>query len=60
MGDDDSLAPSLLLAMPQLRDPNFSRTVVLLCEHGRDGAVGFVVNRPTDIRAANAVALDTV
>jgi putative transcriptional regulator len=58
MGDDDSLAPSLLLAMPQLRDPNFSRTVVLLCEHGRDGAVGFVVNRPTDIRAANAVTLD--
>src|SRR5262249_19799952 len=55
---DDSLAPSLLLAMPQLRDPNFSRTVVLLCEHSRDGAVGFVVNRPTDIRAANAVALD--
>ena len=44
--------------MPQLRDPNFSRTVVLLCEHGPEGAVGFVVNRPTDIRAANAVALD--
>jgi putative transcriptional regulator len=56
--DDDTLAPSLLLAMPQLRDPNFSRTVVLLCEHGPDGAVGFVVNRPTEIRAANAVALD--
>ena len=55
---DGSLAPSLLLAMPQLRDPNFSRAVVLLCEHGPDGAVGFVVNRPTDIRAANAVALD--
>src|SRR5262249_21597979 len=52
------LAPSLLLAMPQLRDPNFSRAVVLLCEHGPEGAVGFVVNRPTDIRAANAVALD--
>jgi putative transcriptional regulator len=58
MADDETLAPSLLLAMPQLRDPNFTRTVVLLCEHGPDGAVGFVVNRPTDIRAANAVALD--
>jgi putative transcriptional regulator len=53
-----SLAPSLLLAMPQLRDPNFSRTVVLLCEHGPKGAMGFVVNRPTDTRAAEAVALD--
>src|SRR5262249_36439400 len=55
---DGSLAPSLLLAMPQPRDPNFSRAAGLLCEDGPDGAVGFVVNRPTDIRAANAVALD--
>ena len=54
----DGLAPSLLLAMPQLRDPNFSRSVVLLCEHGPHGAIGFVVNRPTDVRAAEAVALD--
>ena len=28
-----SLAPSLLLSMPQLMDPNFNRTVVLLCNH---------------------------
>jgi putative transcriptional regulator len=55
---DGTLSPSLLLAMPQLRDPNFSRTVVLLCEHGPDGAIGFVINRPTDIHAATAVALD--
>jgi putative transcriptional regulator len=54
----DGLAPSLLLAMPQLRDPNFSRSVVLLCEHGDQGALGFVVNRPTDVRASTAVALD--
>jgi putative transcriptional regulator len=56
--DRSGLAPTLLLAMPQLRDPNFNRTVVLLCEHGEDGALGFVVNRPTDVRAASAVALD--
>jgi putative transcriptional regulator len=54
----DALAPSLLLAMPQLRDPNFTRSVVLLCEHNEHGAIGFVVNRPTDVRAADAVALD--
>ena len=41
-----SLAPALLLSMPQLRDPNFSRTVVLLCEHSEEGAFGLVVNRP--------------
>jgi putative transcriptional regulator len=58
MPDDGSFAPTLLLAMPQLRDPNFSRSVVLLCEHGTDGAIGFVVNRPTELRAAESVALD--
>jgi putative transcriptional regulator len=41
-----SLAPSLLLSMPQLVDPNFNRTVVLLCKHNEDGAFGLVVNRP--------------
>lgn len=33
--------------MPQLSDPNFAQTVVLLCEHSGDGALGLVVNRPT-------------
>jgi putative transcriptional regulator len=41
-----SLAPSLLLSMPQLLDPNFARSVVLLCRHNEDGAFGLVVNRP--------------
>jgi len=41
-----SLAPKLLLSMPQLVDPNFSRTVVLLCKHSEDGAFGLIVNRP--------------
>lgn len=54
----DSLAPALLLSMPQLQDPNFARTVVLLCEHAADGAFGLVLNRPTDVAAANAVHLE--
>ena len=58
MGQDGSFAPTLLLAMPQLRDKNFARSVVLLCEHGSEGAIGFVVNRPTEVRAAEAVSLD--
>lgn len=33
--------------MPQLSDPNFSGTVVLMCEHDQEGALGLVVNRPT-------------
>jgi putative transcriptional regulator len=46
MPSDTSLAPALLLSMPQLIDPNFNRTVVLLCKHSEDGAFGLVVNRP--------------
>lgn len=38
----------LLVAEPFLSDPNFSRTVILLCEHGTDGTIGFVMNRVTD------------
>jgi putative transcriptional regulator len=41
-----SLAPSLLVSMPQLLDPNFNRAVVLLCKHTEDGALGLVMNRP--------------
>jgi putative transcriptional regulator len=46
MPSDTSLAPALLLSMPQLVDPNFNRTVVLLCKHSEEGAFGLVVNRP--------------
>jgi putative transcriptional regulator len=53
-----SLAPALLLSMPQLIDPNFARTVVLLCEHAAEGAFGLIVNRPSDIAAAAAVNLE--
>ena len=49
------LAPKLLLSMPQLIDPNFRRTVILLCEHSEDGAWGLVLNRPTGKTAASVV-----
>lgn len=39
-----SLAPGLLLAAPQLGDPNFERTVVLLARHDPSGALGWVLN----------------
>ncbi|HEY2905315.1 MAG TPA: YqgE/AlgH family protein [Vicinamibacterales bacterium] len=54
----DSLAPTLLLSMPQLIDPNFSRTVVLLCTHSDEGAFGLVVNRPMVTTGRIVVNLD--
>jgi putative transcriptional regulator len=45
----DSLAGRLLVATPVIGDPNFDRTVVFLLDHGADGALGLVVNRPTDV-----------
>lgn len=41
-----SLAGSLLLAHPAMRDPNFRRAVVLMSAHNSEGAMGVVLNRP--------------
>jgi putative transcriptional regulator len=49
--ESSNLAPGLLLAMPQLADPNFSRSVVLMIEHGEHGSFGLVINHPSPIRA---------
>ena len=43
----ESLAGSLLLAHPAMKDPNFARAVVLLSAHDEEGALGVVLNRPT-------------
>ena len=37
-----------LIAMPSLRDPNFSQTVTYICAHNEDGAMGLVINRPAN------------
>ncbi len=39
-----STAPGTLIAVPQLEDPNFLRSVVVMVEHGREGALGLVIN----------------
>lgn len=56
--DRHGLAPTLLLSMPQMHDPNFEQSVVLLCDHTDQGAFGLVLNRPTTTAAAEVVALD--
>lgn len=46
--DDDGayLTGQLLIAMPSLDDPNFDRSVIYLCAHSDEGAMGLVINRP--------------
>jgi putative transcriptional regulator len=50
-----SLRGKCLIASPALVDPNFARSVVLIAEHTEEGAMGLVLNRPTDAVVAEAV-----
>ncbi len=45
--DDDTLTGKLLIAMPGMGDPRFDRSVIFMCSHGEDGALGLIVNKPT-------------
>jgi len=40
----------LLISEPFLADPNFARTVILLCEHNEEGSFGFVLNKPARVK----------
>lgn len=46
MSNETSLANHLLIAMPMNNDPNFSKSVIYVCEHHVQGTVGLIVNRP--------------
>jgi putative transcriptional regulator len=50
-----SLRGKLILAGPILKDPNFDRTVVLITEHTEEGAMGLVLNRPSEATIGQAV-----
>ena len=52
---DVSFAGSLLIASPTVEDPNFARTVILLLDHDEDGALGVVLNRPSDMPVCDAL-----
>ena len=57
MDGRETLEGSLLIASPALLDPNFRRTVVLITEHGEEGASGLVLNRPGPDPVAEVVPL---
>src|SRR5439155_22541358 len=51
---DEPLRGSLLVAAPQLIDPNIRRPVVLVAEHSDEGAMGVILNRPSGMTVADA------
>jgi putative transcriptional regulator len=52
MAAPDLVAPVFLLALPQVTDPFFKRSVVLLLAHEDEGSFGFIVNRRTELKVA--------
>jgi len=44
----NALSGQLLVALPSLADPNFSRSITLVCQHDADGAMGVTINRPSE------------
>jgi putative transcriptional regulator len=52
VADSDLNTPVLLMAMPQVLDPFFHHSVVLLLHHEDAGSLGFIVNRPTGIKVS--------
>jgi putative transcriptional regulator len=55
MVKDDVQVGKLLLAEPFMMDPNFKRAVVLLCEHGEEGTIGFIMNKPLNMQVDQLV-----
>jgi len=55
MGTEDSLRGRLAVATPGLGDPNFSHTVVFVLDHSDEGALGIVLNRPSDVEVADTL-----
>lgn len=49
MNETTTFANQFVIAMPGLQDPGFSRTVTIICEHNQHGALGLVINRPSDL-----------
>lgn len=50
MNNDNFLNNQFIIAMPNLADPNFFHTVTYLCQHNEEGALGIVINRPTQMK----------
>ena len=53
MDDEQTFKNHFLIAMPSMEDEHFEHSVTLLCEHNDNGALGLIVNRPSDLSLAD-------
>ncbi len=56
MHEMTALTNHFLIAMPNMRDPSFVRSVAFMCQHNEDGAMGIVVNRLSEYRLGDVLA----
>ena len=56
MAAELTIAPGILVAMPQLNDPNFRRSVILVAEHNEEGSFGLILNKPTEDLVCNLIS----
>ncbi|TXH05219.1 MAG: YqgE/AlgH family protein [Nevskiaceae bacterium] len=50
MATESTFKNQFLVAMPGLEDENFDHSVTLMCEHNDEGAIGLIINRPTELK----------
>src|SRR5258708_29404937 len=55
MGVYTSLRDHFLIAMPSMSDPNFTHSVIYICEHSPEGAMGIIVNLPLSIQLGDVL-----
>ena len=48
IGGDNFLQGNLLVALPGMTDPRFERSVIFMCAHSPDGAMGLIINKPIE------------
>jgi putative transcriptional regulator len=61
--DNANFTDHFLIAMPKMMDPNFAGTLTYICDHGEQGALGVVVNRPIELNLDslfNQIGLDLI
>ncbi len=56
MVSDEVNSGKVLLAEPFMLDPNFKRSAVLLCEHNDEGSIGFIMNKPMNVRVDRLIS----